>query len=135
MGRYLSRKVNNETQFIFYLFFRFLRHQKCKENWIEEKQKEKKVLEETREKEIIENCKTIKKPIQEIESSVQRMYNEAERRQLKFEKKKNQVIEDTNVEDFISKANVENHTRELTPTIFRPRKQNKQQKYQFNYIF
>ena len=47
----------------------------------------KKKIEELIEKEILGNCKTVKKSKAEIENFVQRNYNEAEKRRIKFQKK------------------------------------------------
>lgn len=91
------------------------------------------------EQEQIETCKIIKKPKEEIENSVQRMYYEAERRQLKYENKKNKKTDNNkiNIDDFISKANLDKEVRNLTPTVFRPinnKNITKKQKYQFQVI-
>lgn len=118
----------------FFFLKRFLRHQKFKEQKVEEKQHEKKRLEELHEQELVELCKTVKKPKEEIELYVQRMYNEAERRQLKFENKINKNPENKiNIDDFISKANLDFDLRSQNPSEKRPsqRNKNKQMKYQF----
>ena len=123
---------------------RFLNYQKYKEQWLEERQRELKELEALREQELIENCKTIKKPKEEIEQSVQRMYNEAERRQIKMDIKKNKNKIDDNkidIEDFFMSNNSNGNNnynknfnaqeaRNMTPTVFRPVVNNKHKKKQ-----
>lgn len=119
-------------EFEFILFFRFLRFQKYKDQWLDQKQKEKQESEQKQEQEIIDSCKTIKKPKEEIEVFVQRMYLEAERRQIK---KQNQINRKNNNEidigEFISKADFDKDIRTLSPTILKPVNKKKQQKYQF----
>jgi hypothetical protein len=89
------------------------------------------------EQEILNNCKTIKKSREEIDGFVQRMYNEAERRQLKFQSKVNKHQEnEINVVDFINKSNNEKEVRNMTPTVFKSmNKKSNQQKYQFQVNF
>lgn len=121
-----------------------MNYQKYKEQWIEERQREKKELEALREQEVIETCKVIKKPKEEIEESVQRMYNEAERRLLKMDiKKNNNKIVDNNkidIEDFFNSNNINNdnfnnkENRKATSTVNRPSNKNKKKQannYQF----
>jgi len=101
-------------------------------------QLEKKKQEELHEQEIVDLCKTVKKPQEEIENFVHRMYLEAERRQLKFSNKSNKNRENKiNIDDFISKANLDKDIRNITPTIFNPTNKNKskQPKYQFQVSF
>jgi hypothetical protein len=119
-----------------------LNYQKNKDQWVEERQREKKELEALLEQEVIENCKTIKKPKVEIEHSVQRMYNEAERRLLKMDIKKNKNKMDDNkidIEDFIINNNLQNkEPRSVTPTVFRPMSKNikkQSNNYQFQVNF
>ena len=83
---------------------------------------------------MVELCKTIKKPKEEIECFVQKMYNEAERRQLKFESKRNKNPENQiNIDDFISKANLDFNARTPNTVVSRHSQKNKkkQTKYQF----
>jgi len=120
---------------------RFLRHQKFKEFWLEEKQKEKQKIADLLEQEILNECKTIKKSRDEIESFVQRMYNEAEKRQIKFQKKINKMNEnEINMDDFISsygENHNNNHSKSLnnynTNSNYKNKKQN--QKYQFQVFY
>lgn len=69
------------------------------------------------EQEILNECKTVKKSREEIESFVQRMYNEAEKRQIKFQKKMNKMNEnELNMDDFISsygESHTNNHSKSL----------------------
>lgn len=93
-----------------------------------------------REQEVIENCKTVKKPKEEIEQFVQRMYNEAERRQIKMDIKKNKNKIDDNkidIEDFIYNNNNMNmkEQRNMTPTVFRPTQNKNKKKQTNNYQF
>jgi len=66
------------------------------------------------------------------------MYYEAERRQIKFENKKNKNTENNiNIDDFISKANLDiNNPKSPNHNVFRPsqRNKNKQARYQFQVI-
>jgi len=68
------------------------------------------------------------------------MYNEAERRQLKFETKINKNQENKiNIDDFINKANLDNNHRSINSVASKVshRNKNKKTKYQFqvNYSF
>ena len=114
-----------------------MNHQKYKDQWIEERQREKKELEALQEQELIENFKAIKKPRIEIEQSVQRMYNEAERREIKMDIKKNKnKINDNkiDIEEFMSKNNLHNREpRNMTPDLNHVNKNKKKQNnnYQF----
>ncbi len=65
-----------------------MNHKKLRENWIKEKQKEKEKIENKKEEEILNNCKQIKKPKKNVEQFCNRMYEEAKRRQIKQQKKK-----------------------------------------------
>jgi hypothetical protein len=91
--------MNNKKKFF---ILRFLRHQKFKDFWMEEKLKEKMQIEELIEKEILENCKTVKKTKKEIENFVERNYNEAEKRKIKFQKRINKIKDDEiNIDDYM----------------------------------
>lgn len=97
-------------------------------------QQEKKKQEELREQEIVDLCKTVKKPQEEIENFVHRMYLEAERRQLKFSNKSNKNRENKiNIDDFIIKANLDKDVTNISPTLYKSTNKNKskQPKYQF----
>lgn len=115
-----------------------MNYQKNKDRWLEERQKEKRILEEQQEQELIDNVKTIKKPKHEVEFIAQRMYGEAEKRQIKFEHKKNRLIKENkiNIEDFFENVNQERekkNERNLTPNVKRPAIQNKIKQSNYNF--
>lgn len=114
-----------------------MNYQKYKDQWVEERQREKKELEAVREQELIENCKNVKKPKEEIEQSVQRMYNEAERRQIKMDikKNKNKITDNImDIEDFMNDNNLHNKEQRSVTPVLKPTEKNKKKQtnnYQF----
>ena len=97
-----------------------------------EKLKEKKKIEELIEKEILGNCKTVKKSKAEIENFVQRNYNEAEKRRIKFQKKINKIKDnEINIDDFISYCGENHNTNNYSNRFNSHEKKKKQPKYNF----
>jgi hypothetical protein len=98
---------------------------------MEEKLKEKNQIQELIEKEILENCKTVKKTKKEIENFVERNYNEAEKRKIKFQKRINKIKDDEiNIDDFMNYYRNNNSGHNNYNSNIKERK-SKQMKYNF----
>jgi hypothetical protein len=79
----------------------------------------------------------VKKPKEEIQSSVQRMYNEAERRQLKSDIKKSRINKDDqnkiNIDDFFIKVNKEKESRGLNANMSKANNRIKKREMKYNF--
>ena len=93
---------------IFLFFISFISHREHRENWKKEKQYEKEKKINEAEIEIINNTKAIKKPQMIVDNISSRLFNEAKRRKIKLDLKKEILSkEKEEKENYFSKSFVE----------------------------